>query len=418
MKIERLENLLIKGFIFLGPIGNLIPIWSDMHSFRFFYLLLPIGAIVFLVNAKKTAKSLQRLKICLPLIFYSILSAFITAALYDSAMIDSDNPILRVTLLLFLFLFVLFASEIVEKYNAEEKITLVFLYIKGYAISLIIGYIMFIGYYLGTFSLSALEPFHVLVQMGYGLLRFSPGSYPNEYGIVSSFVLSILTFLLMQKNKVQDIYKKNISSQFLLYFLWIGTIVALFLATTRAAYIAYLLTLFYLCCAGAGIFTMIKRFLWVVIIGLFLLILCQIYIYDVIGIFTVGYETFSDENASAYERFNAWNEAQEKFEGLWLFGLGFGMANGIHNVYLQSAFELGIIGVVLLMFTMGFLAVYESNHKKNRNDFLMVVRNIGLIHVLWFAMSNHNLNHHLTWFCILLCYVCTNYCEKKKLYVE
>lgn len=418
MKIERLDNMIIKGFIFFGPIGNLIPIWSDMHSFRFFYILLPIGTAVFLVNAKKNAKSLQRLKICLPLIFYSILSAFITAAFYDTAMIDSDNPILRITLLLFLFLFTLLASETIEKYNEEEKIKLMFIYIKGYAISLIIGYVMFIGFYLNVFYIDTLEPFHVLIQMGYGLLRFSPGSYPNEYGIVSSFVLSILTFLQMQKNKFQEIYDKNISNNFLLCFLWLGTLVALFLTTTRAAYIAYLLTLFYLCCAGAKILTMIKRFLWTIIIGLILLTICQMYVYDVVGIFTVGYEAFTDENASAYERFNAWDSAQENFKELWLFGLGFGMANGIHNVYLQSAFELGIVGIVFVMVTIFFMLMYESKHKRSKSDFLLIVRNIGLIHILWFAMSNHNLNHHLTWFCVLLCYLCTNCCEKENLYMK
>lgn len=421
MGITQLNNILIKGFIVLGPIGKLIPIWSNMHSFRFFYLLLPIGVIVFLFNTKKNAKSLQRIKICVPLIFYSILSAFIATAFYDIEMIDSNNPILRIILFLFLFLFVILASEVAEKFNEEKKIKLIFLYIKGYTISLIVGYVMFIGYYLNVFSLNILEPYHVLLQMGYGLLRFSPGSYPNEYGIVSSFVLSIITLLMIKKNVLQEIYGKNIRCKFLLYFLWIGTLVALFLTTTRAAYIAYLLTLVYLCCEGANIFSMMKRFLLVLIIGFILLILCQVYLYDVVSILTVGYETFTDENASAYERFYAWNEAQEKFEGLWLFGLGFGMANGIHNVYLQSIFELGIIGTLIVIFTIFILAIYENKYKNNKSGFLLVVRNIGLIHVLWFAMSNHNLNHHLTWFCVLLCYICTDYyghkckCTKKNI---
>jgi hypothetical protein len=87
----------------------------------------------------------------------------------------------------------------------------------------------------------------------------------------------------------------------------------------------------------------------------------------------------------------------------------------MHNVYLQMLFGLGIVGfsillataTALLLHTRGFrLSTLASAPLTVSEAFLRRVRDIGLIHVTWFAFSNHNLNHFLTWFVVLLVFMC------------
>lgn len=405
MKIKSIEDGLIKSFVFLGPVGNLIPLWNEMSSFRFYFVLLPCAVLFFLCYAKRNQTALKRIVIFSPTVFYFTLSAFITAALLSHLNIGSENPVIRLFLFAALLTFSLFAGGRIEYYTEEENQKLIYLYLKGYAISLCAGYIMYIGYYTDLLSLEALRPFHILLQMGYGILRFSPGSYPNEYGIVSSFVLSIITFMIMKKKEWMNVCPRLLSGGYI-WALYISVLIALFLTTTRAAYIAYIAALFYLIFLDMKLEKIIKRSLSIVSIGIILALVFQFYVYDIFTIIVMGYESFGEENASAYERFYAWNAAAEDFLNHYIWGIGFGVASDIHNTYLQMLFEVGIVGCLVIFLTVLMYIFFEKKQAQRKiSPVLRVIRNIALMHVLWFGMSNHNLNHHMTWFCVILCHM-------------
>jgi hypothetical protein len=150
-------------------------------------------------------------------------------------------PIFRYNLLVCQFLFIL---GIASKINSKEEILKsINTYLLGYFISLIIGYLFFIGFSAGILTLSMVDRFSIEAQQSLqNLLRFAPGTCANEYGIISSFTLSILTALFIEKDKAKI---TSISTMNLLLFTLL-TAVALLLSTTRAAYIAYFVCFVYL----------------------------------------------------------------------------------------------------------------------------------------------------------------------------
>lgn len=407
---------LVSWFAFLGPLGNLIPVPGVPHSFRFYYFLLPIGIVAFLFKGIGHSH-LQRIAILSPVLVYVLASAGLYW-LSGAEIGEEGNPMVRASLLVTLVLFTLLAAGYLQNYEDRAKARLLGIFLKGYFYSLAVGYVFFVGYYTGLFSLEFIENFQVLVQFGYGILRFSPGSYPNEYGIVSSFSLSLLTLLLFYRKQFEgrvEIFKSPVSTGRLV-MLYILTLVALFLTTTRAAYIAYALSLVYLFLSQGN---PVKSIRLAVIISSFLGLIFGVaqQFYDVVGIFVGGYQAFFDKDASAYERFVAWDLAYSDFLRYPFFGTGFGSADMIHNTYLQLFFGLGVVGFGILLISLLMLAghagwfslLFSRNGNANCHAFLLgKAKMLAVIHVAWFAVSNHNLNHFLTWFCVLLVLITTS----------
>lgn len=407
MDFNKIRRGLIYSFVFLGPIGSLVPVWPNMYSFRFFYCIIPIGMIFFLVTLKKSSLFTKRLMILSPFMVYIMFSAITVEVLYDFPFNDPNNPILRVVLFMSLLIFTMLMVDEIEKFSEVQKMKLIFMYVTGYFVSLISGYIMYAGFYQGYFTLENISAYHVLLQQNYGFIRFSPGSYPNEYGIISSFTLSILTLFALRKKEIRGMLNSYILSKTFLLCLWSLTLLALLLSTTRAAYISYILSVIYISFLSKKLMLKLRSFLMIAISILFVIYFLQIYVYDVWNVFIAGYGSFFDRTASAYERFIAWENTKQEFFNHWILGIGFGMSHGIHNVYLQCVFENGLIGTLILSFILMLFRFYEKRRRGfPEKKIFLNIRDIGLIHILWFACSNHNLNHHLTWFSILLCYMC------------
>lgn len=408
---SKTDSLFIKLFCFLGPIGSLIPIVS-IKAFRFYYFIVILGIIYFFMNFNKNKQAIKTIMYSYPIILLIMISSLL-AYLDITSDIEVENPVIRALLLISLFIFTVFIGNKIKYLTDNEKFRYIFLYLSGYLVSLFFGYIFFVGYYTNIISLNFISTFQVLTQMGYGLLRFSPGSYPNEYGIVSSYVLSLITLLILRKNqiKISSIY---INKKFLL-ILYLFVLVALFLTTTRAAYLSYIFVIIYLCILKGDILSKLKRILVIVIGFLVLGFIVQVYFFDIYEIFQMAYNSFSDKDASAYERFFAWEVAYEKFLDNYLWGVGFGTLSNIHNLYLQIVFEFGIIGTTFIGIYL-LVIIYKLIYllKNHKNDFFYDMSIIGLIHILWFAMSNHNLNHHLTWFVIFTIYMLNSNLLKNK----
>lgn len=393
MVIENYKEKLTKGFCFFGPIGNLIPVLPIVHSFRFFYIIAFLGALCFTFQFNRMKENRYLFALSVPLIIYTFISALV-GLLGNTSADPAENLLIRWTLMMVMFFFVLYASS--GHHTAENCRRYIKLYLYGYLVSMIAGYIIFAGYYEGIIPFDVLQYIEVLPQLGYGMLRFSPGSYPNEYGIVSSFALSVITYLLLSKN--------NSFSKKTLVIMYLFTFVALVLTTTRAAYIAYGLCLLFLLFRQAMSFHL-KRIVFLIFVVVSLIALAlyviQTNYYDILAVFEVGYDSFTSNTGSSAERFEAWDIASKSFlDENYITGLGFGSLGNMHNVYLELFFELGLLGTGLLLAT--FMLYSIAFKAVLRDEFFSVITTLGMINVFWFAVSNHNLNHHLTWFVVLL----------------
>ena len=406
----RPQWTLVFLFSFLGPLGNLLTPHFFPAAFRAYYFLLPLCFLFFFPLKEK---SVRILSFFLPFFLYSFVSCVIVSQIGST---DEDQTLFRFFLLLFQFLFVLGASFYLEK--TQQVFSLLKVYLKAYLLSQWIGLFFFTGYYLHLVPLSFIERFSVLTQFGFGVLRLSPGSYPNEYGVVSSFALSLL-FLIFLKHRLRLFS----FSSFSFFLFCTTTALALFLTTTRAAFLSCFTTLLYLFYSvkkekEKGHNTL-KLTVYLSILALSIsLITAQLRL----GIFRVIKAGFCQriDQGSLGERYFTWIRSVEQAKDHPFWGTGFASLTNIHNVYLQLAFELGIIGCGVFLFSLlsSFLnpfLVFPPKIVDQDFDFLKKVRNIGLIHVLSFAMSNHNLNHHLTWFVLFICLSSLNLQNKEQM---
>lgn len=411
-----LEQRLVCWFAFLGPLGNLIPVPGAPAAFRFYYLLL-VPAIFLFFWKGLSRKMWHLLLILFPSLLYMFISSVdaLLAGFTDTGNGQEGNPVVRVGLFLVLLLFTLCAGDHIATASPLNKLKVVTLFLKGYFVSLFVGYVFFIGYYAHVFTPKFLEHFEILVQWSFGLLRFSPGSYPNEYGIVSSFALSILTFYLAYRKRFAAtqtyLLGKPVSTLWLVA-LFLLTLGALFLATTRAAYVAYLGSLVYISTAQ-GRFEASTKILAKMGLVALLLFACIQPFFDAWGILKGGYYAFFDRDSFANGRVAAWQEAFQIYHGHEYFGTGFGSVDMIHNVYLQMFFGLGLVGFSLLILTAVILFLRTRSSRPssryrlpegNAFDQALLLNKIcglAVLHVTWFALSNHNLNHFLTWFMVL-----------------
>ncbi len=402
----------ICAIFFCAPLGVLIPIPGAPHSFRFYYLLLPVSLL--LAGLRGTSRhAVARLILLSPIVVYLIFSLLLIASrgsvvpTADDG--DEGNPVFRASLLLSLIGFYIVACDQIRRIGFQALATFTRLFFSGFAISLLAGYVFFIGYYVGVLSIDVLEPLHVLIQFGYGLLRFSPGSYPNEYGVICSYVVSIAALCHACKLSGEDRrmmlgpVARSGTCFSLFTLLSLG---ALFLATTRAAYVSFTLSVIYLLLfrlRGTG---RLKFVFAIVAIGIAILTVTSLY-FDAVSVFVDAYNAFFDEDSSAYERFYAWKDAFSLFDDYPILGTGFGSVDMIHNTYLQIFIGFGVIGtgcVVVSLMLVSFFEAARSSYiavPTKLIDFTNGLRSIGMIHIAWFAMSNHNLNHFLTWFVLV-----------------
>ncbi len=378
-----IQRALLQGFIFLGPLGNLLTPSFLPSAFRFYYFLLPAFFLFFRGVEVKIARLIG---VFIPFFLYCFFSA-LYVELYEVP--QEPYPLARFFLLLFHFLFVMGALP----FLLPDKKEILTQYTRAFFISLCVGYLLYLGYGAGIFSFALIQKGSVLGQFGYGYLRFSPGSYPNEYGIMSSFVLSMMTLAFIGKEREV----LNISRTTLLLFFPL-TLIALALTTTRAAYLAYIGSLLYIV-YKTGRYRLLGQL--AAVFGLLFLFLYAMGI-DLFSVFKLFFTLKHLEGGSIGERLSQWQEALSLFlERPWT-GIGFARITNLHNVYLELFYEVGLLGTGLLTGALGITVFWTRFKHKREATLLSLVPFIGCFHVLWFACSNHNLNHHLTWFLFFL----------------
>lgn len=408
-------DLLIPFYIFCGAMGSLIPFSSG--SFRFFYALLPLIILMslFHLNHKRTLFFIALFVPYLSFAAFSAISSLNNHAVNSSLSTD-QGPVSRIILLICLLIATLLMADHAVSKDIKSKVNYIKVFMISYFISMVIGYIFFIGYYLGIVNLKLIAKFQVLTQFfgSENLLRFSPGSYPNEYGNVSSFVLAVLSLLFLSRRELikQRLLFNHSRSTVYLTALFILTGIALFLTTTRSAYVSFILSLVYIV-----IFSHInpKKLMMILLkvspIVCIIYFIIQRFLFNINSVIMDEYNSFFKAYGSTTVRFLAWHLAYINFSKNIILGSGFGTASGIHNTYLQLLFETGLLGIILLLiavfifwrhYRIGVIHFKWNRGLDIRSDLLWKITNIGFIHVLWFATNNHNLNHFLTWFIVFL----------------
>jgi len=394
MKLSLLgfQRFLVQSFVFLGPWGAMLTPSFLPKAFRLYYFLLFLSP-VFLLRLK--TREWKALLTFIPFLSYCLISAYFT----ENKSVDPHaHPFFRAGLLVAQYLFVFGAAFHMRNLNpSDEKLHLMRLYLVSFFLSLIVGYILYIGYYTGSISRETLSRFCVETQVGWGILRFSPGSYPNEYGNVSSFVLAVLILILAERKKF---------SLFLYFFICL-TFIALILATTRAAYYAFTITLIYLCFVSERV----RRFSLKLFCTISIMVaLMKYYSFDFMHIFVEGIKKISLTTGSSGKRVAEWIKGFEQLGNSGFFGTGFGFNITAHNVYLELLYEIGLVGLIIFLISLAYY--FGENHFQIRKIFFKRAMDsreilpsrmttIGLIHVFLFAVTNHNLHHHLTWLTFL-----------------
>ncbi|MCB1109353.1 MAG: O-antigen ligase family protein [Chlamydiia bacterium] len=381
ISLHRAQRFLIYCFVFFGPLGTLLTPSFMPYAFRFYHFLLVLSPIFF-INVKM--KEWKTVLAFVPFLSYCLFSAYFT---HNKAFHRDAYPLFRCFLFVSQCVFMFGAAFCLR--TRDEKERLIRLYLAGFFISLVIGYIFYIGFYTGNISFETIHHYSVEAQMGWGLLRFSPGTYPNEYGNISSFVLTTLLLLYARKPRF-------------LTFVFAGlTFIAFLLTTTRAAYLSFIVSMIYLCMTSLPMRKLVAK---ICFIGLAFLLILKAYSIDFFTIFAKGVKTISLTYGSTGIRFNEWVKGFEDLNAALFLGNGFGSNILAHNVYLEILFEVGLIGSLLLLITL-FYYFGEHGHRirkmlANRTTHAEII--VGMIHILLFAASNHNMHHHLTWFVFLL----------------
>lgn len=389
LSLQSIQRFLVYCFVFFGPLGSLLSPAFMPKAFRFYHLFLIFSPLFFIrIKAYQWKATLS----FIPFLSYCFVSAYFTE---NKPLIEEGaHPFFRSGLLISQYLFMFGAAFC---FPTLEQGRLLRLYLGGIFFSLIAGYILFFGYYGGWISWKTLNHFCVEAQMAWNVLRFAPGSYANEYGNVCSFVLAVLILLLAERKKFS----------LCLYLLFILTFIALVLTTTRAAYYSFAITFVYLCLVSKHVRRFSIKF---IVLGSLLIGILKHYTFDFLYVLFGGIKAISLKTGSSGTRITEWVKGFEELGSAAVFGTGFGNNIASHNVYLELLYEVGIAGSLLLLIC---LVYYFSEHhlqikraffsraKSQEERLYTQITLIGLLHIFLFALTNHNMHHHLTWMTFL-----------------
>jgi O-antigen ligase len=400
MKILKLNKnkIFLNLVFFIAPMGKILIPFDAFASFRAFYLFLPLSVTYLYITSKIDDKVKVLLFLYLLLCFASVV---ININLLPQDFELHKNPFSRVIIHNSISSFFILSAWIALNSSITCRWTIIKNVTTGFIITLIIGFAVYIMVIIGILPLQFYERMNVITQHGYGFLRFSPGSYPNEFGVMSAYFCILSIYLIIHNN---IFFKKKY-----LYFLFVLSFIGMALATTRAAYISFAVSFIYLFIS----FTLKNRikfigFLILIIIALIIFVPDTIFQYAY-TVLDKGYNSAVNSAGSVSERYIAWEYGLNLFSKNMFFGVGFENPeiSMLHNTYLQFLFGFGIIGTALFLLPIFFIICYifKIQYQNNYNRYDKQYRDlaiIGLINVLSFALTNHNQNHFLTWFTIFL----------------
>lgn len=277
---------------------------------------------------------------------------------------------------------------------------------KGFCCVFFLGLALYLGYVSGRVPTDIYNRFTTLEQTAYGYSRFSPGTYPNEFGIICSFYA--IYALLRSQQKDGSFFYLILSTIFM---------TGIFLTSTRAAYITLLLSYAYSALFAPSVGRRLILSVLPIALAPLVVMTLNVFSFDVLDVINRGYESAANQTGSSNVRLEDWNAAIDDLLDHLFFGVGFESpkAYSLHNLPLQIIYGLGLIGTSLLLVIFVAFTYLSKNSPRNTLHFqpedfcfLKMIRFVLLIHVLIFGLTNHNQAHFFTWMLFSL------YCLKLK----
>ncbi len=405
MLINNFQEKIIFLIFFLAPTGTFFLAFAKTGSFRLFYILCLIYIIYSFLYRRKTYS--KNLLIMGFVMFFATLFSVFWAFFFDfpSDLKLSLNPFLRFNIILILFLsFYFMFHDFISNNHPVKLYDLYKLSLFGFLTVFILGLMVYIPTLIGLISIEFWKKFVTIAQTAYGYLRFSPGTYPNEFGVLSSFfsIVSIMFFIIEKK------YKYII---FLLIFL-----MGMALASTRISYVTFSVSIlivyvFYFRSKNL----LLIFFTSLISIILLLIILDSYFNYNFHNVLMTGINSISSlegyTQGSSAIRLEYYEIATDKFLKSPYLGLGFESPHlaMMHNLILQLLYGYGLfLSVVMVVIITLFVRIVRSKTIKNQFSILLridsklhkyfkVITWVLFIHVFLFGLTNHNQAHFLTW---------------------
>lgn len=375
--------------------------FSFVGSFRTFYFLLAIYNLLCLVQPPRYQRNSLNLLLGIGLLclFSASLSLFSQLEAMESL---AANPLLRTLIIINLMLGFYFLSlEFGQKQNGSRVLQALHWSYYGFIAVFSLGLALYIARVTGKIPLSLYSRFVSLYQEGYGYLRLSPGTYPNEFGILCSFYALYALSIFGANRRLGHLL------MFMAFF------AGMLLTSTRAAYITFV--------AGFGWMLWCfplraARVQYLAIMSLTIPAMMALLVslsIDVVSIVENGVNAlFKSSGGSVGVRVTDWKNAMEDFQDNLWFGAGFEspLAAMLHNVPLQFAYGLGFLPLTLLILMALAFFYYNRHHDLQVVQFsnplemklLSLIRLLLLGHVIVFALTNHNQTHFFPWVCFML----------------
>lgn len=399
-----LKKLLLYGTLFVAPAGMFYTPVAAVGSLRVFYfgcLLINLYAIV-----RMRWVQLQELAMLIFLLALIMASAGYGLLVFQPHIEGAaENPVVRVLVignLMFGFYFIgHFITELSQEVSVVRILDRSF---YGFITVFFLGLALYLLVIRGVVPATVYAHFVSLEQTGYGYLRLSPGTYPNEFGVLCSF---FAVYAFISYGYERRLWVVPIAFCFVL---------GIFLTSTRTAYITFFvgaLTLFVLHPSfwfKARLFFMGLIGAGVVVGGL------KLIGFNVIQVIVSGFQAALNTNeGSVATRQQTWTAAIENFNYVPGLGVGFESpdASFLHNLPLQLLYGLGIWGLAVMLVLFGiFFASLErraggrvaDQSARDMAQFRMI-RLVLAEHVVLFGLTNHNQAHFLTWllFALFIC---------------
>lgn len=289
----------------------------------------------------------------------------------------------------------------------RQKFRVVNFAIKGYVVVTCLGFVLYFLTVAGVVPRSFYVRFVILDQQAYGFIRFSPGTYGNEWGILASFFSGLLIVVAIKSVESRHLNIANLKLTTLFILL---SILGLTMATTRTAFGTFILSIpiiFYYAKSP-------KLIGLVIFASVPIIAVIWYFVGDILlNVFNAGVRNLGADSKSVAGRLDGVAEAYALMVDNLAFGVGFQneQITGIHNLYMQYFSGIGFIQAALI-FTFGPLFVYflrpevrDFDMLSNERPYLDILRFAcvsALLHVAIFGLTNHNQNHFLTFLMIFL----------------
>lgn len=406
--------VIVFALSFFGPTGKLFIPVESLASFRLFYIFSFLFVMYYVFCFKKDNLSIFVIISSITMVMVLFLSVILNFNKYGDVSDINLNPVVRLLIHSVIVLSFFFVSDYINKNHSFSRFEYLNCAIWGYLTCLFLGFLIYVLFIYGIISYDFYNSFNIISQDAYGFTRFTPGTYPNEFGTIASFFTSSLILILFNKSKLDKIFAVN---RLLLMFFIVISLLGLILSTTRSAYLTFILSLVYVL-FKQSIKTVLVFFTFILLsFALIIAIADESFVRLIVDVFNNGYTSAVDGTGSINERYIAWKVALDFFMETPYLGVGFenDVVSMMHNVYLQFLFGLGIILFPIFIICLCVCMVVirsrcgikiNIHEKKAQTNFDDVVYHrlfvISIIHVLFFATNNHNQNHFLTWFAVSL----------------